>query len=124
MVRKAFSASDLLRGFCALIVTLGSLLAAPDASAQCNAISDTSDSNVRFSSCTYGEAPTANANRLDIAYPASTAAGDVLVLVLAIRAEVGAYNPPGFVRIMTETGGGATLAVFRRIAVGKLQVYH
>jgi hypothetical protein len=52
MVRKAYSASDLLRGFCALIVLLGSLLAAPDASAQCSAISDTSDSNVRFSSCT------------------------------------------------------------------------
>lgn len=118
MVRKAFSASALLRGFCALIVTLGSLLAAPDARAQCSAAADSSNSNVRFSSCTYGEAPTANANRLDIAYPASTAAGDVLVLVLAIKAEVGAYNPPGFARIMTEIGGGATLAIFRRIADG------
>ncbi len=94
MIRMAFTASILLRGFCVLIVSLAVLLAAPDASAQCSATSDTSDSNVRFSSCTYAEAATANANRLDIAYPASTASGDVLVLVVAIRGQVGVYNPP------------------------------
>ena len=118
MIRMAFTASILLRGFCVLIVSLAVLLAAPDASAQCSATSDTSDSNVRFSGCTYAEAATANANRLDIAYPASTASGDVLVLVVAIRGQVGVYNPPGYVRIMTETGGSATLAIFRRIAHG------
>ena len=102
MIRMAFTASILLRGFCVLIVSLAVLLAAPDASAQCSATSDTSDSNVRFSGSTYAEAATANANRLDIAYPASTASGDVLVLVVAIRGQVGVYNPPGYVRIMTE----------------------
>ncbi len=66
MIRMAFTASILLRGFCVLIVSLAVLLAAPDASAQCSATSDTSDSNVRFSGCSYAEAATANANRLDI----------------------------------------------------------
>ncbi len=52
MVRKAFQQALCFVVFAPLVLTLGSLLAAPDASAQCSAKVIPPDSNVRFSSCT------------------------------------------------------------------------
>lgn len=101
-----------------LLLFVGALMAPSQAMAVCPGTAETGSGKVLFQSCTVGFPVSASADALNIAYPGSINAGDVLLLTVGVKNQVGIYTPAGFVRVMHETRAGSTLGVYRRIADG------